>query len=97
MFGSQNVGAMYDAYLAQQVEDYMSSGCDGEPQIVDAEKVYEGTDADGNIEYSMDYTYSCEDCDETDCEHWKDFHSEEWAEMQAEQEEEDEDIQKTTN
>jgi hypothetical protein len=81
---SQNIGAMYDSWLLQQADEYMSSGCDGEPQIVNAEKVYEGTDADGNIEYSIDYTYSCEDCEETDCEHWKDFHQKEWEELQAE-------------
>ena len=77
---SQNVGAMYDSWLLQQADEYMSSGCDGEPQIVDAEKVFEGYDEDGRMEYSMDYTYSCEDCEETDCEHWKEFHPEEYQE-----------------
>lgn len=77
MIDSQNVGAMYDAYLAQQVDDYMSSGCDGEPYIIDAQEEFEGYDDEGNIEYSMDYTYSCEDCNEKDCEHWKEFHPEE--------------------
>jgi hypothetical protein len=81
---SQNIGAMYDSWLLQQADEYMSSGCDGEPQIVDAEKVFEGYDEDGRMEYSTDYTYSCEDCEETDCEHWKDFHQKEWEELQAE-------------
>ena len=80
----------YDAWLLKQADDYMESFCDGEPKVIVAEQVYEDRDADGNIEYSMDYTYSCEECEETDCEHWKDFHPDEWAEMQAEQEEEDE-------
>ena len=77
MIGSQNIGAMYDSWLLQQADDFMSSGCEGEPEIIHSEKIYEGTDEDGNIEYSWDHTYNCEECDERDCEHWAEFHDEE--------------------
>lgn len=89
--------AGYDAWLLKQADDYMESFCDGEPKVIGAYKEYEGTNEDGSIEYSTSYEYSCSECDETDCEHWKDFHEDEWAEMQAEQEEEDEDSEETTN
>lgn len=36
-----------------------------EPKIIRAEKAYE---PDG---YSMEYTYNCEECDNEECEHWK--------------------------
>ena len=67
----------YDAYLAKCVEDYYDSFCDGEPKVIGVEKEYEGRDEDGNIEYSESYTYSCEECDNRECEHWKEYHEDE--------------------
>ena len=64
----------YDSWLLRQADEYMESFCDGEPKVIDAYKEFEGYDSEGNPEYSMDYTYSCEDCEETDCEYWKQFH-----------------------
>ena len=64
----------YDSLLLLQADRYMESFCEGEPKITGAYKEFEGYDEDGNIETSTSYTYNCEDCDETDCEHWKDFH-----------------------
>ena len=77
-------GAAYDSWLLNQADEYMESFCEGEPKVVGSEKEFEGYDSDGNIEYSTSYTYSCEDCDDRECEHWKDFHQSEWEEMQAE-------------
>ena len=64
----------YDSWLLQQADNYMNSFCEGEPKVIDAEKEFEGYDEDGNVEYSMSYTYSCQECDETNCEYWKEFH-----------------------
>lgn len=72
----------YDSWLLQQADNYMNSFCEGEPKVISAEKEYE---PDG---YSMSYTYNCEDCDERDCEHWKDYHEEEYEEYLKEKEEE---------
>lgn len=55
----------YDNWLLRQADDYMNSFCDGEPKIIRAEKAYE---PDG---YSMEYTYNCDECDNEECEHWK--------------------------
>lgn len=77
MFGSQNVGAMYDSWLLKQADDYMTSGCDGEPEVIDSYQEYEGRDSDGNTMTSTTYVYNCGDCDCTECEHWKDFHQDE--------------------
>ena len=65
----------YDDYLAKCVDDYMNSFCDGEPKVIGAEKEYEGYDENGRIEYSTNYTYSCEECDCEDCEHWAEYNS----------------------
>lgn len=93
-YTSSQVGVMHDSYLQSQADKYYGGDCDGEPQIVDCEREFEGYDEDGNIEFSESYTYSCEECDCDECEHWKDFHEREWEEMQAalreEQEEEQE-------
>lgn len=64
----------YDDYLAQRVEDYMNSFCDGEPKVIAVNKEYEFTNEDGSIETSDSYTYSCEECDNKECEHWHEFH-----------------------
>ena len=56
----------YDTWLMRQAE-YYCTPC--EPTIISAEKVYE---ADG---YSMDYTYNCEECDNEECEYWKEYNS----------------------
>lgn len=71
----------YDSWLLQQADEYMSRDCEGEPQVISAEKEFEGYDEKGCVEYSMSYTYNCEECDERDCEHWKDFHEDEWKEL----------------
>ena len=67
----------YDDYLAQCVEDWENSFCDGEPKVIGVEKEYEFTDDDGNIVASDSYIYSCEECDCTECEHYYRFHPEE--------------------
>ena len=54
--------AGYDNWLLQQADEYMS---DCEPKIIKAEKAYE---PDG---YSMEYTYNCDECDNEECEYWK--------------------------
>ncbi len=56
----------YDTWLMRQAE-YYCTPC--EPTIISAEKVYE---ADG---YSMDYIYNCENCDNTECEYWKEHNN----------------------
>lgn len=56
----------YDTWLAKQA-DYYCTPC--EPTVISAEKVYE---ADG---YSMDYTYNCEECDNEDCEYWREYNN----------------------
>lgn len=57
-----NYESLYDSWLLRQADEYMS---DCEPKIIRAEKAYE---PDG---YSMEYTYNCDECDNTECEHWK--------------------------
>ena len=64
-----NVGAMYDAWLDRQVDEYMK-GC--EPEVVTTDRVYEGT-FDSVPEYSVDKTYNCEYCDNQECEYWSDY------------------------
>ena len=54
----------YDSWLLRQADEYIS-GC--EPKIIRAEKAYE---SDG---YSIEYTYNCQGCDNSECENWKDF------------------------
>ncbi len=41
------------------------AGCTCEPTVIRAEKVYE---PDG---FSLNYTYNCEECDNEECEYWK--------------------------
>lgn len=51
---------------AREYEAALARGCEPcEPEIIRAEKQYE---PDG---YSMDYIYNCEECDNTECEYWK--------------------------
>ena len=83
----QNVGAMYDQWLLDQADRYCSP-C--EPKIVGSHQEYEGTNEDGSIEYSTEAIYNCEDCDETDCEYWKEYNLSKWEELQKEKELEDE-------
>ena len=65
----------YDSWLLQQAEEYMSNSfCDGEPEVIDSYQEYEGKDENGNIETSTVYVYNCEDRDNDNCEHWKEFH-----------------------
>ena len=73
-YSFSNVGAAYDNWLAQQVDKYMDSSCGGEPQVIDSYQEYDGQDENGNIETSTVYVYSCEECDNDNCEHWKEFH-----------------------
>lgn len=47
--------------------------CEGEPSIVATEKEYEGRDAEGNIEYSINYIYNCHECDNSDCQYWSEY------------------------
>ena len=51
----------------ERARDEACCGC--EPKIIKAERAYE---PDG---YSMDYTYNCEICDNTDCEYWQEYNS----------------------
>ena len=67
-------GAAYDSWLLKQADEYMESSCDGEPQVVDSYQEYEGKDSEGNVETSTVYVYSCEDCDNDECDHWREFH-----------------------
>ena len=65
----------YDSWLLQQAEKYMSNAfCDGEPEVIDSYQEYECKDENGNIETSTAYVYNCEECDNDNCEHWKEFH-----------------------
>ena len=52
----------YDSYLLS-LADYYNSPC--VPEVISARKEYEGPG-----EYSMDYTYNCDECFETSCEYW---------------------------
>lgn len=70
----------YDSWLYQQADSYMESFCDGEPKVIGAYQEFEGYDENGRMETSTSYTYNCEDCEEKDCEHWKDFHEVEESE-----------------
>lgn len=54
----------YDGWLLRQADKYWEP-C--EPEIIKAEKVYE------NDGYSMDYTYNCQMCDNTECENWREY------------------------
>ena len=49
-------------------------GCEGKPAIIGYEKEFEGTDELGKPMFSTVGVYNCEDCDENDCEYWKEFH-----------------------
>ena len=79
----------YDSWLYQQADNYMESFCDGEPKVIGAEQEFEGYDDDGGVLTSTSYTYSCEECEEKDCEHWKEFHEKEYEEYLKELEEEE--------
>lgn len=57
----------YDTYLAQRADKYMDNFCQGEPKVVSAEMEYE---PDGN---SISYTYSCQECENKDCEYWQEY------------------------
>lgn len=87
---SQNVGAMHDAWLLSQADEYMESFCEGEPKVINTEEEFEGYDEDGRVITSTNYIYSCEECEEKECEHWKDFHKKEYEEYLKESGEEDE-------
>lgn len=73
----------YDEYLARQIELY-TEPC--EPKVIRVDKEYEGTNYDGSIEYSEDPIYNCEECDQIDCEHYKEFHNVEDIESEEENE-----------
>ena len=55
----------YDTWLAQQVEDYMRV-C--EPTVVGVHQEPQ----DGEI--ASEPIFNCEDCDNDECEYWKEFH-----------------------
>ena len=55
----------FDNWLAQQVEN--NEPC--YPKVVRIEKEPEEPG-----EYSISKIYNCEDCDNKECEEWKDFH-----------------------
>ena len=55
----------YDTWLAQQVDNYMQ-GC--EPTVVGVHQEPQ----DGEI--SSEPIFNCEDCDNDECEDWKEFH-----------------------
>lgn len=65
----QNVGAMYDAWLERQVDEFMK-GC--EPEVIRVDKQYEGT-FNGEAEFSDDRIYNCEECDNEECEYWSEY------------------------
>ena len=52
----------------------MEGFCVGEPAVINSYEEYEGKDENGNIETSTVYVYNCEECDNDNCEHWKEFH-----------------------
>ena len=60
----------YDDYLAEQIRIY-TEPC--EPKVIKIEKEYEGCDSEGNIEFSNNPIYNCEECDNLECEYYKDF------------------------
>ena len=71
----------YDQQLWTNAES--TCGCDGEPQVINKEIEFEGYDDEGFPETSVTITYSCEECDNYECEHWKEHHSEkEWQQVQ---------------
>lgn len=65
----------YDQYLANSVRYYEEQFCYGEPKVIGVTKEYEFTNEDGSIETSDDYTYSCEECDNKECEHWHKYNN----------------------
>lgn len=68
------MGYSYDQYLADITNYYESTFCYGEPKVIAVTKEYEFTNDDGTVETSDDYTYSCEECECKDCDHWHKFH-----------------------
>lgn len=61
----------YDSYLEKQIEEY-DNGC--ESHKIGSHREYEGANEDGSVNYSTNYVYSCEECDNIDCSYWKDYH-----------------------
>lgn len=54
------------AKAEMEYERARESACEPcEPTVIRAEKAYE---PDG---YSMEYTYNCDECDNEECEYWK--------------------------
>lgn len=47
--------------------------CEGEPKIIGIEKEYEFTNDDGSFETSDSYIYNCHECDNKECEYWKEY------------------------
>ena len=68
----------YDDYLAQQVAIH-TEPC--EPKVVGKHQ----EPSDGEI--MTEPIYNCENCEESDCDYWKDYNDTERAEIQAEMDE----------
>lgn len=74
----------YDDYLARCAEEY-NKECT--PEVIRVHKEYEGRNEDGTIEYSTSGEYNCQECDNDECEHWKDYNEDKYQEMVDEIEE----------
>lgn len=64
----------YDNWLLNQADEYYSE-CMPAPVNVDYE--FEGYDEDGSPINTPQYTYNCEGCEHTDCEHWDKYNNKE--------------------
>ena len=59
----------YEIYLEKEAEVY--GEC--EPEIIGSQDNYEYTNNDGQVISSQEYLYNCNECNETDCEHWRKY------------------------
>ena len=69
-YGVEKMNKKYEEYLSNEADKYFD-GC--LPEVVGYEDVYEFTDEDGQAVASRAYSYSCENCSETDCEYWSKY------------------------
>ena len=44
------------------------------PEVVGAQREYEGVDYYGEAEYSVSFEYNCHNCDNEECGYYSDFH-----------------------
>lgn len=67
----------YDDYLAARAEEFNKECV---PEVINVHQEYEGRNEDGTIEFSTSGEYNCQECDNRECEHWKDYNEDKYQE-----------------